>query len=58
MQLQTPKKQTGFTLVETVVVIGVYTILILAITSSIASLYKTNSYALGQQMKLIMRVAG
>jgi type II secretory pathway pseudopilin PulG len=42
------KNQFGFTLVETLVAIGVYTILILAITSSITALYKTNSYALGQ----------
>jgi len=36
------------TLIETVVVIGIYSILTLAITSSITSLYKTNSYALSQ----------
>jgi len=36
------------TLVETVVAIGIYTILILAITGSVTSLYQTNSYALGQ----------
>jgi len=36
------------TLIETMVVIGIYTILIMAITASITSLYKTNSYALGQ----------
>lgn len=41
-------RQSGFTLVETVVVIGVYAILILAITGSTAALYKTNSYVLGQ----------
>lgn len=48
MALNTVQKQSGYTLVETVMAIGIYTILILAITSSITSLYKTNSYALGQ----------
>jgi len=36
------------TLVETVMAIGIYTILILAISGSVTSLYQTNSYALGQ----------
>jgi type II secretory pathway pseudopilin PulG len=48
MKLFPVRFQTGMTLVETVVAIGIYTILILAITSSITSLYKTNSYALAQ----------
>lgn len=48
MRHKSPKNEFGFTLVETVVAIGVYTILILAITSSITALYKNNSYALGQ----------
>lgn len=36
------------TLVELVVVIGIYTVLMLAVTSSITELYKTNSYAFAQ----------
>jgi type II secretory pathway pseudopilin PulG len=38
----------GMTLVEVVVVIGIYTILLLAITASVASLYQTNSYAIAE----------
>jgi type II secretory pathway pseudopilin PulG len=38
----------GMTLVEVVVVIGIYTILLLAITASISSLYQTNSYAIAE----------
>ncbi|MCA9357013.1 type II secretion system protein [Candidatus Nomurabacteria bacterium] len=41
-------KQLGMTLVEMVVVIGIYTILSLAITTSITNLYKNNSYAIEQ----------
>lgn len=41
-------KQSGMTLVETVVVIGIYTILSLAITASITNLYKANAYAIEQ----------
>ena len=40
--------QRGMTLVETVIAIGIYTILMLAITSSISTFYRTNSYALEQ----------
>lgn len=36
------------TLVETIVLIGVYTLLLLTITSTIAYLYQTNAYALEQ----------
>lgn len=36
------------TLVETVVAIGIYTVLLLAITTSITSLYQYNSYSFGQ----------
>jgi len=43
-----PTTQAGMTLVEMVVVIGIYTVLLLAITSSIAYLYQTNSYAIEQ----------
>lgn len=42
------RTQAGMTLVETVMAIGIYTILILAISTSTTSLYKTNSYALSQ----------
>jgi len=48
MQLSPGQLQSGMTLVETVVAIGIYTILILAITGSVTSLYQTNSYALSQ----------
>jgi type II secretory pathway pseudopilin PulG len=48
MKLFPRRFQAGMTLVETVVAIGIYTILILAITGSVTSLYQTNSYALGQ----------
>lgn len=43
-----PKNLAGMTLVETVVAIGIYTMLLLVITNSIASLYKYNSYSIGQ----------
>jgi len=48
MKLFPRRFQAGMTLVETVVAIGIYTILILAITGSVTSLYQTNAYALGQ----------
>lgn len=48
MKSFTNRSQSGLTLVETVVAIGIYTILIFAITASMTSLYKMNSYALGQ----------
>jgi type II secretory pathway component PulJ len=38
----------GFTLVEMLVVIAIYTLLIVAITSSVAQIYKTNSYTFEQ----------
>jgi type II secretory pathway pseudopilin PulG len=41
-------KQAGMTLVEMVVLIGIYTILMLAIILSIINLYQTNSYAFAQ----------
>lgn len=40
--------QTGMTLIEMLVLIGVYTVLMLAITLSIMNLYQTNSYAFAQ----------
>jgi type II secretory pathway pseudopilin PulG len=48
MKLYLRQADSGMTLIETVVAIGIYTILILAITSSVTSLYKNNSYALSQ----------
>jgi type II secretory pathway pseudopilin PulG len=39
---------SGMTLVETVVAISIYVVLMLAVFSSITSLYKTNAYALEQ----------
>lgn len=39
---------SGMTLVELVVVIGIYTVLLLAITASISSLYQSNGYAMAQ----------
>jgi hypothetical protein len=42
------KKQQGITLIETVMMIGVYVVLLLAITNSIFSLYQMNSYSIAQ----------
>ena len=42
----------GFTLSETVIVIGLFTLLSLAIFGSIASLYETNSYTIGQSQEI------
>lgn len=41
-------KSTGFTLVETIVVIAMYTMLSLAIFAAISDIYKINSYTLEQ----------
>lgn len=38
----------GFTLVEMIVVIAINSVLLLAITSTIASMYQTNAYAIAQ----------
>ncbi len=43
-----PQKNSGMTLVEMVVVIGIYTILLLVITNSIFSIYQYNAYAIEQ----------
>ncbi|HMO78012.1 MAG TPA: prepilin-type N-terminal cleavage/methylation domain-containing protein [Candidatus Paceibacterota bacterium] len=40
--------QQGFTLVETIVVVGIYTIMTLVIYTSIFNLYRTNSYTIEQ----------
>ncbi len=42
------KTKLGMTLVETVVVIGIYTVLLLAITAAISEIYRYNSYAMAQ----------
>lgn len=42
------RNQKGMTLVELVVVISIYTILMLAITTTISNLYKFNSYSIAQ----------
>lgn len=41
-------KQQGITLVETVMMIGVYVVLLLAISESIFSLYQNNAYSIAQ----------
>lgn len=41
-------KESGMTLVEMVVAIGIYTVLSLAIATSVTDLYKVNSYAISQ----------
>jgi type II secretory pathway pseudopilin PulG len=41
-------KRSGMTLVEAVVAISIYVVLLMAITTSVTSLYRTNSYALEQ----------
>lgn len=41
-------KKAGMTLVELVLIVGIYTILILAVNASITALYVQNSYALSQ----------
>jgi len=38
----------GFTLIETVVVIGIYTVIMFAVTESILQFYKYNAYAIAQ----------
>lgn len=42
------KFEQGITLVETIVLISIYTVLLLAITMSITNLYKMNSYSFAQ----------
>ncbi len=42
------KKNTGMTLVETLVAIGIFTIIMLAITSSMTSFYRYNAYDMEQ----------
>ncbi|MCD5381028.1 MAG: prepilin-type N-terminal cleavage/methylation domain-containing protein [Candidatus Pacebacteria bacterium] len=42
------KNNQGMTLVEVVVVVGIFTVLSLGISTSVTSLYKNNSYAISQ----------
>jgi hypothetical protein len=42
------QSKLGMTLVETVVVIGIYTVLLLAITASIIEIYLLNAYSIAQ----------
>ena len=42
------RAQSGMTLTEVVVLIGVYTVLMMVIMGSITSLYQTNSYSMAQ----------
>ena len=44
--------QKGFTLVETVVVVGIYTVLLAVITNSIFSLYQSNDYTIAQSNEI------
>ena len=39
---------SGMTLVEMVVAIGIYSVLMLAVTTSVTSLYRSNAYAIEQ----------
>ena len=48
MRFSLLQKTKGMTLVEVIVLIAIYTVLMLAITSSITNLYKTNAYAFAQ----------
>lgn len=44
--------KSGMTLTETVIVVGIFTLLSLVIFTSIASLYQTNSYVIGQSYEV------
>lgn len=46
------KKQSGFTLVETIVVISIYTIMTLVIYTSIFNIYRANSYTIEQSYEV------
>ena len=50
MIYRTVKKSTtqGFTLIETAVVIGIYTVIMFAVTESVLQFYKYNAYAIAQ----------
>jgi type II secretory pathway pseudopilin PulG len=52
MRFNLQQKNSGMTLVEVVVLIGVYTLLSLAIAGSVTSLYQQNSYALAQSNEI------
>lgn len=42
----------GFTLVETIMVVGIYVIMLLVISTSVVNLYKTNGYNLAQSYEI------
>ena len=46
--MMTTNSQTGMTLIELLIAIGIYTVLMLAVTSSITTFYQYNAYALEQ----------
>lgn len=46
------RKQGGMTLVEAVVLVGIYTVLMLAITTTVVSLYNSNAYTLAQASEI------
>lgn len=48
MYLSPRQSKAGMTLVELVVIIGIYTVLLLVITGSIAELYRLNAYTIAQ----------
>lgn len=50
--IKSGKKQTGFTLVETIVVVSIYTIMTLVIYTSIFNLYRSNSYTIEQSYEV------
>ena len=45
-------KQSGFTLVETIVVVSIYTIMTLVIYTSIFNIYRNNSYTIEQSYEV------
>lgn len=44
--------KSGFTLVETIMVVSLYTIMLIVITASITDLYKTNGYTIAQSYEV------
>jgi hypothetical protein len=48
MKKHSSKTKRGMTLVETIMIVSLYTLLMIVISSSVTELYKTNSYAISQ----------
>ena len=48
MNIRAHTTERGMTLVEAVVLVGIYTVLMLAITTTVTSLYNSNAYTLAQ----------